>query len=329
MQERTHWNKSSRAAALCLALCAAFFTVTARADDTFPTRPVRLVCGQAAGTGMDTVSRLLAQEVTKSIGQQVFVENKPGAGGNIGADFVAKSPADGYTLFMSGNGSAVINPFLYKEMPFKYEDLVPVTLVGYLPLVIVVSPKSGFGSLAGLVNAAKAQPGKLNFGTPGVGTSNHLTAELFKLKAKIDTVHVPYKTLMAPDLISGTLDYTFDAIASSMPFIKAGTLRALAVTTKERSAALPDVPTVAEQGYPDFAASIWYMVLVPARTPAAVVRKLNQAFVTAARQPEAAARIASMGVTIRATSPEEAQAFMDAQYREMGALIRTAGIKAE
>jgi tripartite-type tricarboxylate transporter receptor subunit TctC len=301
---------------------------TARADEAYPARRVQLVCGTAAGTGMDSVARILSGEISKTFGQPMFVDNKTGFGGNMGADFVAKSPPDGYTLFIAGS-STVVSSFIVKQMPFRYEDLVPVTLVGYLPLVLVVSSKSRFTSLAALVEAARAQPGKLNFGTSGIGTTNHLAAEQFNRKAKIDTVHVPYKTPVAIDVMSGVLDFAVDAVTSAVPHIKAGKLRALAVTTRERSAVLPDVPTIAELGYPDFDTSIWYAVLVPAHTPSAVVNRLNTEFVKAAHQPEIATRLAGLGLIVRATPPGEAQAFMDAQRRELGTLIKAIGIKPE
>jgi tripartite-type tricarboxylate transporter receptor subunit TctC len=298
------------------------------AEEPYPARTVRLVCGTAPGTGMDAVARILAGEVSKTLGQTVFVDNKVGFGGNIGADFVAKSPPDGYTLFIAGS-STVISTFLVKQMPFKYEDMVPITLVGYLPLVIIVSPRSPFTSLAALVDAAKANPGKLNFGTAGVGTTNHLAGELLNYRAKITTTHIPYKTPVAFDVISGTLDYAVDSATSAVPHIKAGTLRALAVTTNVRSAALPDVPTIAELGYPDFDTSIWYVLLVPALTPPAVINRLNTEFVRAARLPEVAPRLASIGLIVRATSAPDAQTFMDTQRREFGALIKAIGLQPE
>jgi tripartite-type tricarboxylate transporter receptor subunit TctC len=298
------------------------------ADEPYPSRRVQLVCGTAPGTGMDSVARLLAAEVGKTLGQPIFVDNKTGFGGNLGADFVAKSAPDGYTLFIAGS-STVVASFLVKQMPFKYEDLVPVTLIGDLPLVVVVSPKSSIGSLSALVETAKANPGKLNFGTSGVGTTNHLAAELLNRKAKMETTHIPYKTPVALDVMSGTLDYAMDSVTSAMPHIKAGTLRALAVTSKQRSAVLPEVPTVAELGYPGFDTSIWYALLVPAHTPPAVIGKLNAEFVRAARTPEAAAKLAALGLIVRATSAPEAQAFMDAQRRELGAVIKDIGIQPQ
>jgi tripartite-type tricarboxylate transporter receptor subunit TctC len=310
------------------ALMALGVSPLALAEEAWPSRRLQLVCGTAPGTGMDAVARLLAPEIGKSLGQTIFVDNKTGFGGNLGADFVAKAPPDGYTLFIAGS-STVVATFLVKQMPFKYEDLVPVTLVGDLPLVVVVSPKSSMTSLTALIDAAKANPGKLNFGTSGVGTTNHLAAELLNRRAQISTTHVPYKTPVALDVMSGTLDYAMDSVTSALPHIKAGTLRALAVTTKQRSAVLPDVPTVAELGYPGFDTSIWYAVLVPAHTPAPVIARLNAEFVRAARLPDTAARLAGLGLNVRATSAPEAQAFMDSQRRELGSLIKDIGIQPQ
>lgn len=308
----------------------AFLPSGARAQE-FPSRPIRLVVGFSPGSGIDIVARILAQKISKSLPQSVIVENKPGAGGNIGADAVAKSAPDGYTLYFTGVGSAVISFHLLKKMPYKYEDLVPVTLVGMVPLVVIVSPKRGYGSLEDLVKAAKARPGALNYGSAGIGTVNHMSSELFKKVANIDAVHVPYKGGAESNraLIAGTVDFNFDPITTASSYIKAGTVRALAVTTKSRSPIIPDVPSISELGYPEFETTIWYGVQAPAQTPAAIIQKLNAEFVRAIREPEIEKRLTGMGLILRATSAEEAKKFIDGQYQTIGALVKAIGIEAE
>jgi tripartite-type tricarboxylate transporter receptor subunit TctC len=300
------------------------------AKDDYPTRPIRLTVGFSPGGGIDTVARIVAQEVAKTFPQPIVVENRPGAGGNIAADSVAKAPPDGYSLHFAAPGSAVINHHLIKPMPYEFNDLTPVTLVGTVPLVVIVPVDSPLKSLQDLVATARAQPDKLTYGTPGVGTSNHMATELFLHMAQLKAVHVPYKGPAAnTDLIAGRLDFIFDAITTATPFITGGKVRALAVTTPMRSPMLPDVPTIAELGFPKYSASNWYGVVTRAGTPAPVVSKLNAAMREAVRQPEVTKRLEGMGVIVRASTVDEFRQFLDEQHQAIGQLVKAAGIKIE
>jgi tripartite-type tricarboxylate transporter receptor subunit TctC len=300
------------------------------AAQDFPSRPIRLFVGFTPGTGIDVVARIVSAEVSKNIGQPVVVENRAGAGGNIAADAAVKAGPDGYALHWAAPGSAVVNHHLSKTMPYAYKDLAPVSLIGIVPLVVIVPAQSQYKSLADVVAAAKANPGKLSYGTPGVGTSNHMATELFLFSAKVRATHIPYKGSAANnDLLAGTLDFIFDAITTSTPLIKGGKVRALAVTTAMRSPMLPDVATIAQQGYAGYEAANWYAVATPAGTPDAVIRKLNAEFVKAARTPEVEQRLQSLGVIVAATSVDDARKFFDAQYEAIGRVVKEAGIRTE
>jgi tripartite-type tricarboxylate transporter receptor subunit TctC len=300
------------------------------AAQDFPTRPIRLFVGFTPGTGIDVVARIVATEVSKSLPQPIVVENRPGAGGDIAAEAAIKSSNDGYALHWAAPGSAVINHHLIKNMPYGFKDLVPVSLIGLVPLVVIVPSQSAFKSLADIVAAAKASPGKLSYGTPGIGTSNHMATELFLFQAKVRATHVPYKGSAANnDLLGGSLDFIFDAITTSTPLIKGGKVRPLAVTTAVRSPLLPEVATIAQQGYPGYEASNWYAVMTPAGTPPPVIQKLNAEFVKAARSPEVEKRLESLGVIVTATSADELRKFLDAQYQAMGRVVKEANIRPE
>jgi len=296
----------------------------------FPNRAVRLFVGFTPGTGIDVVARIVAAEVSKNLGQPIVVENRAGAGGNIAADAAVKAGPDGYSLHWAAPGSAVVNHHLNKAMPYAYKDLAPVSLIGIVPLVVIVPTQSPYKTLADVVAAAKANPGKLSYGTPGIGTSNHMATELFLFSAKVRATHIPYKGSAANnDLLAGSLDFIFDAITTSTPLIKGDKVRALAVTTAMRSPMLPDVATIAQQGYPGYEASNWYAVTTPTGTPEAVIRKLNAEFVKAARSPEVEKRLQSLGVIVAATSVEDARKFFDAQYEAIGRVVKEANIRTE
>ena len=313
---------------LFAAILAAASGLAAAQD--FPTRPIRLFVGFTPGTGIDVVARIVAIEVSKNLPQPVVVENRAGAGGNIAAEAAIKSSNDGYSLHWAAPGSAVINHHLIKSMPYGFKDLVPVSLIGLVPLVVIVPTASPLKSLADLTAAAKADPGKLSYGTPGIGTSNHMATELFLWHAKVRATHIPYKGSAANnDLLGGALDFIFDSITTATPFINGGKVRALAVTTAVRSPLLPDVATIAQQGYPGYEASNWYAVMTPAGTPAPVIQKLNSEFVKAARSPEVEKRLQSLGVIVTATSADELRKFLDTQYEAMGRVVKEAAIRPE
>lgn len=320
---------ASRIATVAFTACAMLASVAANAQD-FPTRPIRLYVGFTPGTGIDVVARIVATEISKNIGQPVVVENRAGAGGNIAGDAAAKAAPDGYSLHWAAPGSAVINHHLNKAMPYGFRDLTPVTLVGIVPLVVIVPTQSSFKTLADLATAAKASPGKLSFGTPGVGTSNHMATELFLHSAKVSATHIPYKGSAAnQDLLAGSLAFIFDSITTATPFISGGRVRALAVTTALRSPLLPDVQTIAEQGYPGYDASNWYAVTVANGTPAPIVQRLNAEFVKAVRAPEVEKRMQSLGVIVVGSSVDELRKFLDTQYEAIGRVVKEAGIRAE
>lgn len=313
-----------------LAGCLALSIAGLAAAQDFPSRPIRLFVGFTPGTGIDVVARIVSAEVSKNIAQPIVVENRPGAGGNIAGEAAAKSAPDGYSLHWAAPGSAVINHHLNKAMPYAYKDLAPVSLIGIVPLVVIVPAQSPHKTLADVVAAARANPGKMSYGTPGVGTSNHMATELFLFNAKIRATHVPYKGSAANnDLLAGTLDFIFDAITTSTPLIRGGKVRPLAVTTDIRSPMLPDVATIAQQGYPGYAAANWYAVTAPSGTPAAVMQKLNAEYVKAARSPEVEKRLESLGLLVAATSIEDARRFFDTQYEAIGRVVKEAGIRAD
>lgn len=314
---------------LLLAGCALIVSSVASAQE-FPNRPIRLYVGFTPGTGIDVIARIVAAEVSKTLSQPVVVDNKAGAGGNIAGEATAKAAPDGYSLHWAAPGSAVINHHLNKSMPYAYKDLVPVSLIGIVPLVVIVPTQSPYKSLADLVAAARANPGKLSYGTPGIGTSNHMATELFLYQAKIRATHVPYKGSAATqDLLGGNLDFIFDSITTATPFISSGKMRPLALTTAMRSPLLPEVTTVAEQGYPGYEAANWYALMAPLNTPAAVIQKLHAEFTRASRVPEVDKRMQSLGVIVVASTPEELRKFVDAQYEAIGRVVKEAGIRAE
>ena len=259
-------------AALSLSLTAA-----AQAQD-YPNRPVRMIVPYTAGGGVDVVARLVSAELAKRLGQPIVVENKVGAGSNIGSDAAAKAAPDGYTLLMASPANA-INMSLYRKMPYDtVRDLAPVALIGSVPSVLTINPALPAKTIQEFVALAKAKPGTLNYGSGGNGTSEHLAAEMFKAMAAINMVHVPYKGGAAAmtDVIGGQIDAMFSNQLGAMPHIKSGTLRVLGVADASRSPALPNTPTFAESGYPEFLVTVWWGVMTPAGTPKVVVERLNK-----------------------------------------------------
>jgi tripartite-type tricarboxylate transporter receptor subunit TctC len=260
-----------------------------------------------AGGTTDILARAVAQKLSETWGQQVIVDNRPGAGGNIGSELVAKAPPDGYTLLMGTVGTHAINPSLYAKMPYDHvKDFVPVILVAGVPNVLVVNPSLPINSVQELIAYGKANPNKLNFASSGNGTSIHLSGELFRTMTGVQMTHVPYKgsSPALTDLIGGQVQLMFDNLPSSLQFIKAGKLRALAVTSLARSQALPDLPTLAESGLPGFEASSWFGVLAPAGTPADIVAKLNGAVAAWLASPAAKEQLAAQGAIAAGGSPD-------------------------
>ena len=317
---------------LTLSTLLAFGFGAAAQAQTYPDRPIRLIAPFPAGGLVDVLARAVGDELSKSLGQPVIVENRPGAGGNIGADAVAKSAPDGYTLLMTSAGILTANEFLYAKMPFDTATaFVPVSNVADMPMMVVVNPKIEAKTLAEFVAYAKANPGKLNFGSPGVGTTGHLGLALFMHAANIKLTHVPYKGA-APaitDLIAGQIDGVVDNPPTVLPHIEAQKLRPLAVAAKTRMAQLPDLPTAAEAGVANFEASSWFGVAAPAGTPPAIVARLHKDIAAALAKPELKERFAKSGARLLGNSPEEFAKQIVDDRKMWGEVIKAAGINAQ
>ena len=297
----------------------------------YPNRPIKIIVPFPAGQASDAIARLVGEQLGRSLGQPVVVDNKAGAGGNIGTDAGAKAAPDGYTLTMA-TAALPISKNVYTKLPFDPEkDFAPVTLMTITPLVLVARPSLPVDSVASLVEAARKAPGKMTFASSGIGTSHQLSGELLKALANIDLLHVPYKG-SAPahvDLMAGTVDIMFDNIVPVTPHIKSGKLKALAVTTKMRAPTLPDTPTMAESGYPNFEAVAWFGLLAPAGTPAAIVERLSKEVNAILKTPEMTARLAGMGAIVQGTQPEEFGRFMSAEVKKWAPVTARAQIKVE
>ena len=298
----------------------------------FPTRPIRIVVPFPAGGTTDVLARAAAQKLSESLGQPAVVDNRPGAGGNIGAELVAKAPPDGYTLLMGTVGTHAINPSLYPRMPYDHvRDFAPVILVAGVPNVLVINPALPVNSVAELLAYAKANPGKLNFASSGNGTSIHLSGELFKTMTGVQMAHVPYKG-SAPalqDLMGGSVQLMFDNLPSSLALIKAGKLKALAVTSLARAAALPDVPTLAESGLPGFEASSWFGLLAPAGTPQPVIAKVNSEVAKWLASPEAKEKLLAQGAIAAGGTPEDFARHIAAETAKWQKVVKESGAKID
>ena len=319
------------------ALLAALFLVTLAGTlpacaQEYPRKAIRLIVPFAPGGGNDTVARAIAQSAGTSLGQPVVVDNRAGAGGMLGAELAARAPPDGYTLFLGGVSSHAINPNLHAKLPYDpVKDFAPITLIASAPSVLVVNPSLPARTLAEFTALAKASPGRINYASNGNGSSAQLAAVLYESMAGVQMVHVPYKGL-APalvDLLAGEVQAMFSSVVAIVPNIKAGRLRALAVTGKRRAALLPEVPTLDESGVPGYEAGSWYGILAPAGTPQAVVAKLHEAIVRALAQPEVRERLVSEGAEVIGSTPEAFAAHITAELARMGKLIRDAGIRME
>ncbi|NYT38698.1 tripartite tricarboxylate transporter substrate binding protein [Allopusillimonas soli] len=327
MSIRKTWNmglKALAAGTLGLAGLACAFPAAA----AYPDKPIRLIVGFSAGGSTDTVARILSKEISQTLGQPVVVENKPGGGSNIAADYVARADADGYTLYMVAVTST-INATLYKNLDFDLiKDFDPVALAVRVPNVLVVNPKLPVKSVKDLVALAKKEPGKLNFASSGSGTSIHMSGELFKMLTDIDVVHIPYKG-SAPalkDLIGGQVDYMFDNMPSSWPHVQAGELRALAVTTTERSKTAPDLPTMNEAGFPEWPdVSSWFGVIAPHGTPPEAIQTLNKAIRAALAKPEVKEHMAKLGAVTADTTPEQFGDFIKSEVDSWAKVVKASG----
>jgi tripartite-type tricarboxylate transporter receptor subunit TctC len=312
-----------------LALLAALALPHVSLAQPFPSKPVRIVCPFPPGGGVDITARAIAQELSAPLGQPVLVENKPGAGGNVAAAEVARSPADGYTLLLTLNALHAISPHLYAKLPFEaMKDFSFITPLVSFNNILVVGPASALQSMKDVINAAKREPGKITFASSGNGTNLHLTGELFKSMAGVDIVHVPYKG-SAPaltDLMGGSVAMMFDTIPSAGSHVKSGKLRALAVTGATRSPLFPEVPTVAEAGLPGFEVVSWYGLIGPAGMPQGVVRRLNAEAAKAAGSNAFRGRMEPLGFEVITATPERMAQMLAADSARWAALIKAAGV---
>jgi tripartite-type tricarboxylate transporter receptor subunit TctC len=303
---------NSTCLALALGLVIAMAARATRGDD-YPSHSIRLIVPYAAGGGADSVARVIAKRVGETIGQAIVIENRGGAGSIIGTELVNKAEPDGYTLLMGQSGPISINPAVYKNLPYDpLKDFAPVTMTTAYPYLMVVSSALGVKTLQEFVALARSKPGELNYGTTGVGAANHLVTELFDGKAGIRMTHIPYRgtALAVTDLLAGHVQVVFADPISALPHINAGTLRALAVTSKERSPVAPDVPTISESGYPGFDAIAWHGILAPANTPPAIINKLNTEIVAALKDPETKALLEKQAMQTVGNSPEAFASFI-------------------
>ena len=318
---------SRKLMAVVALMCA---SVATPAQD-YPARPIRMILGFAPGGSTDLVARVVGQKMAEAWGQQVVIDNRPGANGMIGADLVAKASPDGYSLLLSSIGPMAINASLYK-MPYDIvTEFAPVTYTGNVTNLLVVHPSVPATNVKELIALAKAQPGKLTFGSSGTGGAPHMAVELFKILAKVNVVHVPYKgggPAMA-DLVGGQISGSFASMPSSIGFVRGGKLRALAVTAPKRSPAAPDVPTVSEAGIPGFSVLDWQGLFTTAKTPPAVVAKLNAEVVRILKLPDVIEKLAIAGVEIQTSTPKEWGDFVKAELAKWGRVVKDAGVKVE
>ena len=323
---------------ICKTLCTVVYVASAfaaghsQAQQAYPTKPIRMICPFPPGGTTDVVARLVAQKLTEAWGQQVVVDNRPGAGGIIGTEIVAKAAPDGYTVLLGSITTHAVNPALYKKLNFDpVKDFAPVSLVVSSPQLLAVHPSVAAKSVKELIALAKAKPGQLNYASAGTGTSPHLTFELFKSMAGIDVVHVPYKGTgpAITDLIGGQVQMMITGVVALMPHIKSGKLRGLGVTSAKRVAALPDLPTIAESGIPGFDVSSWFGVFLPGGTPKPIVAKMNAEIRKILEVPEVRQRLIGQGADPASNTPEEFAAYVKAEMAKWGKVARDTGTRAD
>jgi len=318
-----HWRRNLALAALALVVATGAFA------QGYPDKPVKLIVPYAAGGSTDATARLLAKSLTERLGQPVVVENRAGAGGAIGHEFVAKAPADGYTLLFSAAGPLTVTPHTYPKLGYDpVNGLEPITLVATQPLLLVANPALQIASVGDLVREAKARPGKLTYASFGNGSAAHLAGEYFKSLAGVDMVHVPYKGSgpALVDLVAGQIDVMFDVFSTSAPLVKAGKLRAIAITSTERSPQFPQVPTMQEAGVAGFEAGTWFGLLAPADTPQPIVDALSKATNAALQEASVRDVLSSQGAAVRGGTPQQFQRFFRSEYDKWGKIVKAAGI---
>ncbi|WP_375199042.1 MULTISPECIES: Bug family tripartite tricarboxylate transporter substrate binding protein [Cupriavidus] len=302
----------------------------AQANDAYPSKPIRMVVGFPSGGAPDILARIFSEKI--SLGQPVVVDNKPGAGGNIGAETVARSAPDGYTLALGTVGTHSINGALYSKMPYDMvKDFTPVILLASTPNVLVVHPSVPAKNVQELIALAKAKPGQLTFGTPGIGTSLHVAGELFNTMAGTKIEHVPYKgrAMAIPDLLGGHITMMFDNLPSALPVVKEGKLRALGVTSAQRSTSAPDIPTIAEQGLPGYEATSWFAVFVPAHTPKEIVAKLNAEMNRIFTLSDVQTKLKTLGLDPILGTPEKLAEYQRSEIAKWAKVVKDSGAKAD
>jgi len=328
---RFNTRRTVLAAALA-ATAGALAPAAAFAQPAYPNKIITIIVPFAAGGTTDILARVIAQGLTSELGQSVVVDNRAGAGGNIGGQLAARAPADGYTLFMGTVGTHAINAALYKKMPFDpIKDFAPLTRVANVPNLLVANPSQPYKTVQELIAYAKANPGKVNFGSSGSGSSIHLSGELFKSLAKVDMQHVPYKG-SAPavtDLLGNQIGIMFDNMPSAIQHVRSGKLRPIAVTTAKRSPELPDVPTIAEAGVPGYEATSWFGMFAPANTPAPIVAQLNKALVKVLAQPDIKKKINEQGAETAGETPEQFAAFIQTEAVKWGKVVKESGASVD
>jgi tripartite-type tricarboxylate transporter receptor subunit TctC len=313
-------------------LVAAVLALASASAGAFPDKPVRFVIGFTPGGPSDILARAVGQKLAERWGQQVLIENRPGAGGNLAAEAVAKSAPDGYTWLLGNNSILATNHALYRKLPYDpLKDFAPVALVAVQPNILVVHPEVKASSVMDLVALAKQSPGKLNYASSGAGAAAHLAGELFKTMAGVDIVHVPYKGAQPAltDLIAGQVQLMFATSASVIPYMKAGRLRALAVTTAQRSPSVPELPTVSEAGLSGFEATTWHGVVVPSATPMALVQRLNQDINGVLKEKDLSERLAGLGAEVLTGTPRDFADYIAREIPKWTKVVKDSGAKAD
>ena len=307
-------------------------SIVAASAQSYPTRPLRAIVPIAPGGGTDTTGRLVLTRLGEVLGQQIVVDNRAGGGGTIGAMIAARALPDGYTFLFGSISTHAVNPAMYKKLPYDHiRDFAPVARIGTVPNVLVVHPALPVKTVADLINHAKANPGKINYGSAGIGSPPHLSMELFKSIARVNILHVPYKGAgpALAELLGGQTQVMCTSLAGQLPHIKAGRVRALAVTTAKRNAQVPDVPTMIEAGVPGYEVTIWYAVFFPAGVPKALVARLNSELVKIVSGGDMKERMAQIGVDPAPSTPEELAAFVKVETAKYTRVAQDAGIKLE
>ena len=320
---------ATRAIAVAAALAA---PAVCAQQQAYPTKPIRLIVANAAGGGEDSAARAFVGKLSQGLGQQVVIDNRAGAAGSVAAELTAKSPADGYTIMMGSVGSLSVNQSLYKGLGYNpLRDLAPVSLVVLQSNVLVAHPQMAARNVKELIDLARAQPGKLTFGSSGSGNAGHLAGELFKSMAKVDMVHVPYKGGAAAmnDLLGGRIDLIFSSASTAIPQVNAGRIKALAVTTLKRSKELPNVATIAESGLPGYDAANWYAIVAPMKTPQTIIERLNAELVQALNSPDVKTALSRHGLEAAPSTSKQLGAHMQSEAAKWAKVIREAKIVAD